>query len=377
MLFVISRLLLNTCFYLSFARCISVRSNYSARFSFLIPNGCCKHSLSSNSRDNPTLSGIQPSGDLHIGNYVGCLDPCVKYQDSNDDLLIMTADLHAFSGHKKFSESHVRHVVALLIASGIDTSKSTILLQSHFPEILELQWILSSLISPERLCKLSQFDNRSMDVKNKNIATMLYPLLMASDILLFKANCIIAGPDQIIHVNLTRKIAKMLNNAVGSNLFPSPELLSFTAFGIKSLSNGNNKMSKSDGCIMNRINMLDSDDVIHRKVKAAKTETIIEKAEHSPEVMNLLNIYSFFSNKAPEQILEEEKLSQLSKMKDRITEVIIDRLKPIRTKYFEIVEDEDYISDILRLGRERLQSHTSSTLRELKHLLGHFDAKCL
>ncbi|AFZ81619.1 tryptophanyl-tRNA synthetase, putative [Theileria equi strain WA] len=288
----------------------------------------------------------------------------------------MVADLHAFSGQRKFLEPYIRHVVALSIASGIDTSKSTILLQSNFPEILELHWILSSFISPERLCKLSQFRNRTLDVKNKNISTMLYPLLMASDILLFKACHVIAGPDQIIHLNLTRKIAKVLNNAIGSDLMQLPELLSFDTFRVKSLSDGNSKMSKSDGCIMNRISMLDSDDVIHRKVKAAKTETQSENGQHSPEVTNLLNIYSFFSNKTTEQILSEHSSTQLSLMKEKMAEAVIDRLKPIRDKYFEIIEDKNYLHNILKLGRERLKPSVSLVLNELKYLLGHFGTKC-
>eukprot|EP00375_Theileria_parva_P001737 XP_764412.1 tryptophanyl-tRNA synthetase [Theileria parva strain Muguga] len=245
--------------------------------------------------NNVTLSGIQPTGEIHIGNYIGCLSPCLNYQRTHNDLNVMIADNHAISGLKSNDnlKKYTRSTIALSIASGINPEKTRIFIQSQFPQILELNWILGSVVRTGKFHKIVQFRNRGINVSNENLATFLYPLLMASDIFAMNATHIIAGPDQKIHLTLARYIARKLNRHIDSNYFTVPQMVKGFTYKVKSLSNGTKKMSKSSESKFDTINMLDTDDDIYRKIKNAKTQT------SEGNIMKLLTMISFSSRYSP------------------------------------------------------------------------------
>ncbi|XP_953410.1 tryptophan-tRNA synthetase, putative [Theileria annulata] len=314
--------------------------------------------------NNVTLSGIQPTGEIHIGNYIGCISPCLKYQKLHSDLNVMIADNHAISGLKSNDnlKKYIRSTIALSIASGINPEKTRIFVQSQFPQILELNWLLGSVVRTGKFYKIAQFRNRQIKVSKENLATFLYPLLMSSDIFALNASSIIAGPDQRIHLTLARYVARKLNRYLDTNYFIVPQMVKGFTYKVKSLSNGRKKMSKSSELKYDTINMLDTDDDIYRKIKNAKTQS--SEDVMTPETSNLLHLYSFFSNKPYPELVKNTDLSKLFDLKMNLADSIIDFLKPIKMfvldisfkfrKYYEIIGDDKLFDQILSKSNEYL-----------------------
>ncbi|KAK2196387.1 bifunctional Aminoacyl-tRNA synthetase [Babesia duncani] len=228
------------------------------------------------------IAGIQPTGQMHIGNYIGCIDPSLKAQETNVNFNFMIADLHATTDDidKEKLLSNIKQTVALILACGLDPEKCNIYLQSSIPEILQLKWFLSTVVSAGRFNKISYFKKRRIDIRSKSLATMLYPLLMTADILACRATGVIAARDQRIHVTVAREIAEKLNNRIGSILFQLPSIVPNVEFklvfffscmhSIMNLS-GHGKMSKSNANDMDRVNLLDDEATIHEKIRRART----------------------------------------------------------------------------------------------------------
>ncbi|BAM41770.1 tryptophanyl-tRNA synthetase [Theileria orientalis strain Shintoku] len=319
-------------FKFQFSSSVSISyKQHKSRISFInTPNRSFLFNRHLKTHNNVTLSGIQPSGELHIGNYIGCIQPCLTYQSNNNDLHMMIADNHALSGYN-FGDNlreNTRKTIALTLACGIDPNKTTIFAQSHFPQILEMNWILGSFIKTSKFYKLAQFRNRGVDSADMSIAKFLYPLLMASDILALNARLVIAGPDQKINLSLARYSARKLNRIIGSDTFIVPEPVYSHTYRVKSLSDGRKKMSKTGSSNMDVINLLDSEDMIYRKIRSAKTQSSDDDA--SPELNNLLALYSIFSGRPYDDVVDHCDMSNFLKLKTDLASHIIDFLSPIK-----------------------------------------------
>ncbi|UKK02935.2 tryptophanyl-tRNA synthetase [Theileria orientalis] len=281
----------------------------------------------------------------------------------------MIADNHALSGYN-FGDNlreNTRKTIALTLACGIDHNKTTIFTQSDFPQILEMNWILGSFIKASKFYKLAQFRNRGVDSDDMSIGNFLYPLLMASDILALNASRVIAGPDQKINLSLARYSARKLNRIIGSDFFTLPEPVYSHTYRVKSLSDGRKKMSKSGSSKMDVINLLDSDDTIYHKIRSAKTQSSDDDA--SPELNNLLALYSIFSGRPYDDVFSQCDMSNFLKLKTDLATLMIEFLVPIKKKFQDIYNDDQLISSILEQSRQKLNYALDNRIREVKQLL--------
>lgn len=302
---------------------------------------------------NGAIAGIQPSGELHIGNYIGCIHPAVQYQNEKGDLIFMVADLHATTGQQENGHLNdmTRKTVATLLACGIDPMRTSVILQSEFPSILELHWILGTVISLGRLRKLANFERREVARDSDNVGTCLYPLLMAADVLGSGCDTVIAGPDQECHVNLIREVAEKLNRRISEDLLRIPKLYVNSGFRVLSL-DGAGKMSKSNVNDSRRVNLLDSSDAIAEKLRSAKTST--SRDASSPEVESLFRLYSFFSSEPLPDVANDTENFQFSILKDKLHRSMTSHLGGIQRRYEDLVENEDTLRQALSAGKTRM-----------------------
>lgn len=318
------------------------------------------------------FSGVQPSGNLHIGNYIGALRQWVNVQEGNDALFCIV-DLHAITVPQdpKALREKVLEVAALYLACGIDPKKAHIFIQSENPDHSYLAWILNTITPFGQLQRMTQFKEKSQK-HEENLGLFDYPVLMASDILLYQTDEVPVGEDQKQHIELTRDLAERFNKRFGETFkLPNPVIQSQTA-RIMSLQNPASKMSKSDTNPLGTINLLDTEEQIREKIKKAVTDSYskVSKDQGSEAIANLLTIYSAFKGISFNKAQDEMEGKAYSELKNSLTEVVLETLLPIREKYEEIRKDEKALRDILDEGREYAISKSSKTLLEVKQKVG-------
>lgn len=322
------------------------------------------------------LSGIQTSGDIHLGNYLGAIKRWVDMQNQYESIIFL-ADLHAITVDQDPEDLRNSSIesAAALIASGIDTSKTTLFVQSHVPVHTECAWIFNCVTPLGWLNRMTQFKDKSG--KNKDMASSglyTYPILQAADILLYKPDFVPVGEDQKQHVELTRDIAGAINRKFDKEILKLPEpLIPAATKRVKSLRDGAKKMSKSDPSDASRINLKDDKDTIYQKLKRAKTDSIAEitySSEDRPEVSNLLEIYAAFSDKKLENIVEEYDGLGFAKFKEDLAELVSTKMAPITHRYNELRNDKAELLKLLKIGSEKANEIASKTLGQLKDEFG-------
>lgn len=326
---------------------------------------------------NRVISGIQPTGNLTLGNYLGAIRSWIAFQHTHECLFFM-ADLHAWtvSQDPKALAQQCRLVAAAYIASGIDPNVSSIFIQSHISAHSELAWLLNCITPLGWLNRMTQFKDKAGKSKDKaNLGLYAYPVLMAADILLYKPTCVPVGEDQKQHLELTRDIAGAFNQQFGDTfVLPEPMILG-QATRVMSLRDGTSKMSKSDPSDMSRINLTDDADTIVNKVKKAKSDAFalpatVEELTDRPEAKNLLTIYSVVVGKTMQESCEEFKGSNFSALKSRLSDVLVANLTPIRSEMFRLTEEPKYLDEILSKGREKAAVIAKDTLKEVHEKMG-------
>ena len=325
------------------------------------------------------FSGVQPTGNLHLGNYLGAMKNFVELQKKTN-CIYSIVDLHAitvFQDPKELNNS-ILETVAGFIACGLDFKKSIIFNQSSVSEHAELAWIFNCVSRLGWLNRMTQFKEKAgTNKENASVGLYVYPNLMAADILLYKATHVPVGDDQKQHLELCRDIANKFNNDFGSSeFFPIPEPLIHKNFSrVMSLRDGKKKMSKSEESDYSRINLQDSEDEIEKKIKKAKTDSSAipsdkKDLEKRPEALNLLNIYSSINNSTLEKTLKEMEGKDFSQFKKKLTDVLIATICPIGKKIKEINKDKVQLVSILREGSVKAKTIAGKNLKEIKEIVG-------
>jgi tryptophanyl-tRNA synthetase len=328
------------------------------------------------------FSGVQPSGSLHIGNYLGAISNFVNFQDEYDSIFCIV-DLHAITVWQdpNVLNNNIIDVAALYMASGIDPNKSTIFVQSHIPAHSELAWILNCISRIGWLNRMTQFKEKAGENREKVSAGLyVYPNLMASDILLYHANLVPVGDDQKQHLEITRDIAQKFNNDFknfgGENFFPLPEpMILPVASRVMSLRDGLKKMSKSDSSEMTRIELIDNNDLIAKKISKAKTDPLpmpeqVSDLESRPEVSNLINIYSAFSKEEVVAVINKFEGKPLSEFKKELGDIVVNQIEPIREEFIKLKKERKYITNILDKGRIKAKEKSDPILNQIKSIVG-------
>ncbi len=323
------------------------------------------------------LSGMQPTGNLHLGNYLGALKNWVSLQYDYESFFFMP-DLHALTVHPDPAQlkRHVLEGAAWYIAAGIDPAKSTLFVQSTISAHTELMWILSCFTPTGWLNRMIQFKEKAgSKQENANLGLYAYPVLQAADILAYKATHVPVGEDQKQHVELTREIAQAFNRRYGEILtVPEPQIFG-TGTRVMGLKDGTKKMSKSDPAEGSRINLLDDADTIMKKIKKATTDTApfpetMEGTGDRPEVRNLINIYSALSGVVPQEICRQFGGKNFSEFKQALAMVCIESLSPIRERFLTLMQSPDHVEKILKEGAEKANQVANTTLQEVRRAVG-------
>lgn len=320
------------------------------------------------------LSGIQPSGMLTLGNYIGALKNWVNLQDDFDSLY-MVADLHTVTVRqdKTAFKQNIYSTCALLLALGLDPQKSIMFVQSTVPAHAELAWLLSCYTQFGELSRMTQFKDKSAKhADNINAGLYSYPVLMAADILLYNSSLVPVGGDQKQHIELTRDIATRFNNLYG-DVFNIPEpYIPKAGAKIMSLQNPTSKMSKSDENPNGFVAILDSPDDIMRKFKRAVTdsEACVKRGEGRDGINNLITIYSAVTGKTPEQVELEFEGKGYGEFKTAVGEAVVEELRPIREKYEHIIKDKAALEQIYKEGAEKASHIANRTVSKVKRKIG-------
>ena len=327
------------------------------------------------------FSGVQPTGNLHLGNYLGAIKNFVELQNEKENQCIFcVVDLHAITVKQNPQElkKNIRETAATFIACGIDPAQSIIFNQSMVSAHSEAAWILSCVSRIGWLNRMTQFKEKAGKDKEKaSIGLYSYPVLMAADILLYDATHVPVGDDQKQHLELCRDIAQKFNNDFNaSNFLKIPEPLIQKEFSrIMSLKDGMKKMSKSDPSDLSRINLTDEKEEISNKIKKAKTDTMPmpdddKNLSKRPETENLLGIYSSLRNQKLEDSINEFKGKQFSDFKVKLSEILIETISPISKEIKKLLNDEKYLDEILLKGSEKAGKIASKKIAEIKELVG-------
>ena len=328
------------------------------------------------------FSGVQPTGSLHIGNYLGAIKNFVSVQNDYDSIFCIV-DLHAITVWQdpNILSENIYEVAAAYIASGIDPKKATIFVQSQVPAHAELAWILNCVSRIGWLNRMTQFKEKAGKNREKaSVGLYVYPTLMAADILLYHTNLVPVGDDQKQHLEITRDIAQKFNNDFKNsnkdNFFPIPEpMILPVASRVMSLRNGQKKMSKSDSSSMTRIEFSDENDLITKKIMKAKTDPLpmpesAKELENRPEVKNLINIYGAISGEKTEQLISKFMGQRLSDFKKDLSDIIISEMEPIRDKFIELKNDKLFLNKILKDGMYKAREKSNPIIGEVKSIVG-------
>ena len=323
---------------------------------------------------NTILSGIQPSGSLCIGNYLGALKNWNNLQTKYNSIFLVV-DLHALTSKQIPSELRNRCLsfAAQYIACGIDPKVSKILIQSHVSAHLELMWVLSSICYIGEINRMTQFKDKSSKAKNINVGLLTYPILMASDILLYQADLVPVGADQKQHLELARNLAKRFNFQY-SDTFKIPEpYIAKKGSRIMSLQDVDKKMSKSDNNLNNIISLLDSPNVIVKKINSAITDSekkIYYSKDKKPGISNLIDIYSLLTKSNAKEIVEMYQGKLYSDFKNDLSSLIIEELEPIQAEYKKLINDKEYLNGVLKDGSEYASYKARKTLSKVYRKIG-------
>ena len=331
-----------------------------------------------NKPKNRIFSGIQPTGNLHLGNYLGAIRNWVTLQHSYDSIYCVV-DLHAITipQDPEALRASTREVVASLIAAGISTDRSILFNQSCVPQHAELAWVFNCTARLGWLNRMTQFKEKAgKNRENATVGLYAYPNLMAADILLYRATHVPVGEDQKQHLELTRDVAQAFNSFYGRNVFPLPEPQIFgSATRVMSLRNRTAKMSKSDPSDYSRINMTDDSDMIAQKIRKAKTDAGPLPSElaglaHRPEAENLVGIYAALSERSVESVLEEFGGRGFADFKPTLADLAVSQLSPMGEKMRELLENAEVIDAILADGAERASAIARPLMAEVRDIVG-------
>jgi len=312
-----------------------------------------------------TVSGIQPTGNLHLGNYLGAIVQWVKMQDEPGDSLFFLADLHAVTVHADPAQmrANVRELTAALIASGLDPDKAILFNQARVPEHAELAWLLFCIARIGWLNRMTQFKEKSgKNREGASVGLYAYPVLQAADVLLYNTTHVPVGDDQKQHLELARDIAAKFNADYGVDLFTLPEpLIAGPMPRVMSLRDGSAKMSKSDPSDMSRINLIDDDDTIAQKIRKARTDPEPIPADPTgldgrAEAANLIAIYAALAKSDVRSVLDEYAGQGFGAFKPRLAELLIAELGPIRRRFAELKDDAAAIDAALDKGAARARA---------------------
>ena len=327
------------------------------------------------------FSGVQPTGNLHLGNYLGAIKNFVELQNEKEnECIFCVVDLHAITVKQdpKELKKNIRETVATFIACGIDPAQSIIFNQSMVSAHSEAAWILSCVSRMGWLNRMTQFKEKAGKDKEKaSIGLYSYPVLMAADILLYDATHVPVGNDQKQHLELCRDIAQKFNNDFDvTDFLKVPEPLIQKQFSrIMSLKDGIKKMSKSDPSDLSRINLTDDKDQIINKIKKAKTDPLplpgeIDNLKERPEAENLLGIYSSLQNQNLERSLIELNGKNFSEFKEQLSEILIERIMPISQEIKKLLEDINFLDSVLLEGSDKADTIASKKMKKMKELVG-------
>jgi len=326
---------------------------------------------------NRIFSGIQPTGNIHLGNYLGAIRNWIDLQ-SNNECIFCVVDMHAITISQKPSElrTNIRELATTLIASGIDPVKHILFNQSQVSAHAELAWIFNCVARIGWLNRMTQFKDKSgKHRENASLGLYAYPSLMAADILLYNATHVPVGSDQTQHIELTRDIVSRFNNEYQTSYFklPNPVLGNMTS--VKSLIDGTKKMSKSAPNDRSRINLFDDADTIAVKIRKAKTDahpipSHLDGLEGRPEAKNLVAMYAAITGTNMETVLVEYSGKMFSTFKKDLTDSLVEHLAPIQANKKRLDNDQEWVSQILAHGSERAATIANKTLADVKQLIG-------
>ena len=325
------------------------------------------------------FSGVQPTGNLHLGNYLGALKNFVSLQNKME-CIYCVVDLHAITvfQNPKDLQNNVLETVASFIATGLDPKKSIIFNQSAVSGHAELAWILNCVSRIGWLNRMTQFkDKAGSDKEKASVGLYIYPNLMAADILLYKATHVPVGADQKQHLELSRDIAQKFNNDFNcKDFFPLPEpLIAKTISRVMSLRDGTKKMSKSEESDYSRINLKDTPDEISKKIKKAKSDSEeipdnLKSLEKKPEALNLINIYAEISKTKLEKVLSEMSGKDYSFLKSKLAEILINEITPVGKEIKKLLDDKSHLENILKKGKEKANIIAEENLKNIREKVG-------
>ena len=330
-------------------------------------------------KKNLVFSGVQPTGNLHLGNYLGALKNFVSLQKGME-CIYCVVDLHAITTFQNPMElkSNVLETVASFLATGLDPNKSVIFNQSSVSGHAELAWILNCVSRIGWLNRMTQFkDKAGSDKEKASVGLYVYPNLMAADILLYKATHVPVGADQKQHLELSRDIAQKFNKDFNcKDFFPLPEpLIPKNISRVMSLRDGTKKMSKSEESDYSRINLKDSPDEISKKIKKAKSDSEeipdnLKSLENKPESLNLINIFAEISKNSLENVLNEMSGKEYSFLKTKLTDLIISEIGPVGQKINKLLKDKSHLEKVLKKGKEKANIIAEENIKNIREKVG-------
>ena len=325
------------------------------------------------------FSGVQPTGNLHLGNYLGALKNFVSLQKEMN-CIYCVVDLHAITVFQNPNElrNNVLETLASFLATGLDPDKSIIFNQSSVSGHTELAWILNCVSKIGWLNRMTQFkDKAGSDKEKASVGLYIYPNLMAADILLYKATHVPVGADQKQHLELSRDIAQKFNNDFNcKDFFPLPEpLISKNISRVMSLRDGTKKMSKSEESDYSRINLKDTKDEISKKIKKAKSDSNqipdnLKDLDTKPEALNLINIYSEISKNTIEKVLNEMSGKEYSFLKTKLADLLISEITPVGKEIKKLLSDKAHLEQILQKGKEKANIIAEENLKNIREKVG-------
>ena len=336
---------------------------------------------------NRVFSGVQPTGNLHLGNYLGAIRKFVSLQSSHE-CIYCVVDLHAVTAElvQDDLQNQTREIAAAFIASGIDPDAHIVFNQSQVREHTELAWLFNCVARMGWLNRMTQFKEKAgKDAENASVGLFAYPNLMAADILLYRATHVPVGDDQKQHLELTRDIAGKFNHDFakrirdlghGEAYFPITEpVIEGPATRVMSLRDGSRKMSKSEPSDMSRINLTDSADDIAKKIRKARTDPDplpdnLKALDGRPEAGNLVGIYAALADKSPDDVIQEFAGQQFGQFKPALADLAVEKLSPINTEMRKLLDDPGHVDGILADGASRAREIAQETMREVREIFG-------
>jgi tryptophanyl-tRNA synthetase len=319
------------------------------------------------------FSGVQPTGNLHIGNYLGALKNWVKIQYDYESIFCIV-DLHATTVYQDPAElkAKIREIAGIFLAAGIDPKHSTVMAQSSVPGHAELAWMLTCVTPVGWLYRMTQFKAKSENQETVGDGILQYPVLMAADILLYQAGIVPVGDDQSQHLELARDIAQRFNSLYGETFVMPETRLPSVGARIMGLDEPEKKMSKSAAGANHAVAVLDPPEVIRKKIMRATTDSnpAVEFETAGPGVLNLLSIFQAFSGWADDQMKSHFSGMRYGDLKKQVAEMVATSLEPIQTRYKEIVSEPGYLDGILKEGAQRIMPIAESTIELTKSRMG-------